>query len=111
MTQYQRDVFVPTYIYIYMPGTQMTLVLIRKGLVLGVGPFKNRGYLGSRYICVKFRGLEPGLAATMCLCHAPKRELLTLDPPKTQTKTCRLSFLCFFSLKGGCLKHRPKTLA
>ena len=38
------------YIYIYIPGTPMTLVLIGKGLVLGGLTFKNRGHLGSRYI-------------------------------------------------------------
>ena len=36
------------YIYIiYQPGTQMTLVLIGIGLVLGGLTFKNRGHLGS----------------------------------------------------------------
>ena len=34
----------------YIPRTQMTLVLIGKGLVLGGLTFKNRGHLGSRYI-------------------------------------------------------------
>ena len=34
----------------HLPGTQMTLVLIGKGLVLGWVTFKNRGHLGSRYI-------------------------------------------------------------
>ena len=33
-----------------LPGTQMTLVLIGKGLVFGGLTFKNRGHLGSRYI-------------------------------------------------------------
>ena len=33
-----------------IPRTQMTLVLIGKGLVLGGLTFKNRGELGSRYI-------------------------------------------------------------
>ena len=32
----------------YIPGTQMTRVFVRKGLVLGVLTFKNRGHLGSR---------------------------------------------------------------
>ena len=49
------------YIYIYIPGTQMTLVLIGKGLVLGWVTFKNRGHLGSMciyiYICVYIEGL------------------------------------------------------
>ena len=34
--------------YIYQPRTQMTLVLIGKGLVLGGFPCKNRGHWGSR---------------------------------------------------------------
>ena len=41
-------------IYIYIPGTQMTLVLMGKGLVLGGLTFKNRGHLGSRYIYTSF---------------------------------------------------------
>ena len=32
----------------YIPGTQMTLVLIRKGLVLGVD-LQNRGHLGQKF--------------------------------------------------------------
>ena len=32
------------------PRTQMTPVLIGKGLVLGVSTFKNRGHLGSRHL-------------------------------------------------------------
>ena len=35
-----------------IPGTQMTLVLIGKGLVLGGSTFKNRGHWGSRYIYI-----------------------------------------------------------
>ena len=39
------------YIYIYInPRTQMTLVLIGKGFVLGGVTFKNRGRWGSRCI-------------------------------------------------------------
>ena len=33
---------------VYIPGTQMTLVLIGKDLVFGGLTFKNRGHLGSR---------------------------------------------------------------
>ena len=40
--------------YIYIPGTQMTPVLIGKDLVLGGLTFKNRGQLGSR----QFHGLD-----------------------------------------------------
>ena len=39
-------------IYIYLPGTQMTLVLIGKGLVLAGWASKNGGHLGSRYIYI-----------------------------------------------------------
>ena len=38
------------YLYIYIPGTQMILLLLQKGLVLRGWLFKNRGHLGSRYI-------------------------------------------------------------
>ena len=34
---------------IYIPGTQMTLVLVGKGLVLGGLTYKNRVHWGSRY--------------------------------------------------------------
>ena len=37
---------------LYIPRTQMTLVLNGKGLVLGGLTFKNRGQLGSRYIYI-----------------------------------------------------------
>ena len=40
---------------IYLPRTQMTPVLIGKGLVLGGLTFKNRGHWGSRYIYHKFK--------------------------------------------------------
>ena len=36
----------------YIPGTQMTPVLIGKGLDFGGLTFKNRGQLGSRYIYI-----------------------------------------------------------
>ena len=36
-------------IYIYITGTQMTLVVVGKGLVLGGLTFKNRGHWGSRH--------------------------------------------------------------
>ena len=39
-------------VYIYIPGTQTTLVLNGKGLVLEGLTFKNRGHLGSRYIYI-----------------------------------------------------------
>ena len=42
----------PIFIYIYISGTQMTLVLIGKDLVWGGLTFKNRSHLGSRYIYV-----------------------------------------------------------
>ena len=45
-------------IYINIPRTQMTLVLIGKGLVLGGLTFKNRGHLGSRYIYI-IPGITP----------------------------------------------------
>ena len=35
-------------IYIYIPGTQMTLVLVGKGQCFGGLTFKNSGHLGSR---------------------------------------------------------------
>ena len=35
---------------VHVPGTQMTLVLVGKGVVLGGWPSKNRGQWGSRYI-------------------------------------------------------------
>ena len=38
------------YINIRIPRTEMTLVLIGKGLVFGGLTFKNRGQFGSRYI-------------------------------------------------------------
>ena len=41
----QKDVCVC--VYIYIPGTRMTLVLIGKDLVLEGLTFKNRGQLGS----------------------------------------------------------------
>ena len=56
------------YIYcreIYVPGTQMTLVLIEKGLVLGGWTFKNRGHWGSRYTCKE--NLCPALDAAWAL--------------------------------------------
>ena len=37
-------------IYIYIPGTQMTLVLIGKRPCFGGLKLKNRGQIGSRYI-------------------------------------------------------------
>ena len=43
---YVLDFFGP--VYIYIPRTQMTLVLIGKGLCFG-GVVKNRGHWGSRY--------------------------------------------------------------
>ena len=48
----------PIYIYTYIPRTQMTLVLIGKGLVLRGLTFKNRGHLGSRYIYI-IPGITP----------------------------------------------------
>ena len=41
-----------SHIYIYIPRTQMTPVLIGKGLVLGGLTFKNRGHWGCRYIFI-----------------------------------------------------------
>ena len=38
------------HIYIYIPGTQMTLVLVGKGPCFEGLTFKNRGHLGSRYV-------------------------------------------------------------
>ena len=48
-------VYIHVYIGIfteYVPGTQMTLVLVGKGLGFGGLTFKNRGHLGSRYLCI-----------------------------------------------------------
>ena len=50
-------IYIFIYIYIlffYIPGTQVTLVLVGKGLVLRGLPytFKNRGHLGSRYVWI-----------------------------------------------------------
>ena len=42
---------------VLLPRTQMTLVLIGKGLVLGGLTFKNRGHLGSRCLMVQKFGL------------------------------------------------------
>ena len=40
--------------YIYIPGTQMTLVFVGKDLVFWGLTFKNRGHWGSRYksVCI-----------------------------------------------------------
>ena len=50
---------------IYVPGTQMTLVLIEKGFVLGGWTFRNRGHWGSRYTCKE--NLCPALDAAWAM--------------------------------------------
>ena len=39
-------------INLYVPRTQMTLVLLEKGPCFGGLTFKNRGHLGTRYIYI-----------------------------------------------------------
>ena len=57
-----------------IPRTQMALVLIGKGLVLGGLTFNNRGHWGSRYIhivipCV-FQSICPNMTSHSSFCHS-----------------------------------------
>ena len=56
----------------YLPRTQMTPVLIGKGLVLGGSTFKNRGHLGSRYILLSILSIQKPNAMENPVRFSPK---------------------------------------
>ena len=80
--------------YIYIPGTQMTPVLIGKDLVLGGLTFKNRGQLGSR----QFHGLD----LWVCKCRHISQTFHTWSIYRLWFKYVQITHLtpsCFMGLE------------
>ena len=77
-------------IYIYIPGTQMTLVLNGKGLLLEGSNPKNRGQTGSRYIYMQvcFSGRKGLIAHAVQDSTAPDR-----ITPAPFSKTGNLAYM------------------